>query len=351
MSGIWPAIAACVALQGEGEPVYYLPWEEGKTWSCMQGNRGRRTHQDIDAVDFDMPEGTPVCAARAGKVTYVKEDSNEGGADRAKYYSKANQIEIDHGDGTKAAYAHLKKDGALVSVGDFVVAGEVIGLSGKTGWATAPHLHFEVVKGGNTVVIRFAEIESDGGVPKEGKRYSSKNRPQMPKDEKDRLFRLAREAAEAYRYGAFFLAYPRWKQLAEARPPVPLPPCSGAAQEIADMERRGRHAVDEVRQWAANGELESAIEKSILLRRMYAGTTVEAALAELDAELKKDPIYEGVTRRTAPAEKLQGQFFEGLARELEGKTAEAAECYRKAVEGKGHFADWARERMKGLESR
>ena len=47
-------------------------------------------------------------------------------------------------DGSRAGYWHLQKDGALVNVGDTVKEGQVIALSGKTGYAFQPHLHFMV---------------------------------------------------------------------------------------------------------------------------------------------------------------------------------------------------------------
>ncbi|HEY6063312.1 MAG TPA: M23 family metallopeptidase, partial [Chitinophagaceae bacterium] len=49
-----------------------------------------------------------------------------------------------HADGSRAGYWHLQKDGALVNVGDTVEKGQVIALSGKTGYASMPHLHFLV---------------------------------------------------------------------------------------------------------------------------------------------------------------------------------------------------------------
>ena len=43
-----------------------------------------------------------------------------------------------------ANYFHLKKSGSKVKVGDRVYAGDVIALSGNTGWSSGPHLHFQV---------------------------------------------------------------------------------------------------------------------------------------------------------------------------------------------------------------
>ncbi len=53
-------------------------------------------------------------------------------------------IIIQHEDGSRAGYWHLQHNGALVNVGDTVEQGQEIGLSGKTGLALFPHLHFLV---------------------------------------------------------------------------------------------------------------------------------------------------------------------------------------------------------------
>lgn len=66
-----------------------------------------------------------------------------------------NSFAMNNPYGTVATYAHLKKDGALVEIGDQVYAGQVIGFSGNTGYSTFPHLHFVVLKGKQSIPIRF----------------------------------------------------------------------------------------------------------------------------------------------------------------------------------------------------
>jgi len=99
-----------------------------------------------------LPEGTEIIASRAGIVSKVKDKGrgNYSGKDIKKgqeaYKKQMNEIEIKHSDGTYASYAHLKYKSAFVKVRDKVKQGQVIGLSGNTGWSTEPHLDFSVLK-------------------------------------------------------------------------------------------------------------------------------------------------------------------------------------------------------------
>jgi murein DD-endopeptidase MepM/ murein hydrolase activator NlpD len=122
---------------------YVLPYAGEKAPPVGQPYFGKFSHEARHALDFSMPEGTPIRAARAGMVCDVVEEFSEGGTDDS-FRKKGNVIRVIHADGTLATYAHLKKDGALVEVGQRVTAGQEIGLSGNTGFSSGPHLHFEV---------------------------------------------------------------------------------------------------------------------------------------------------------------------------------------------------------------
>ncbi|MBL7738809.1 MAG: M23 family metallopeptidase [Chitinophagaceae bacterium] len=123
--------------------VYQLPYEESKSYRVIQGYFSAFSHKNRAALDFKMKRGANICAARDGVVIRVKEDGDRGGWNR-KYRPYGNNIVIQHADGTRSGYWHLQKDGALVNMGDTVKAGQVIALSGKTGYAAVPHLHFMV---------------------------------------------------------------------------------------------------------------------------------------------------------------------------------------------------------------
>lgn len=90
-------------------------------------------------IDFTAATGTPVYATGDGAV-------REAGYDNGGY---GNNVLINHGYGYQTLYAHMKK--VKVRVGDRVRRGEVIGWIGSTGKSTGPHLHYEVIKGGEKI--------------------------------------------------------------------------------------------------------------------------------------------------------------------------------------------------------
>ena len=86
-------------------------------------------------TDISAPEGTPILAAADGTVTIANATDNWGGS--YGYY-----VKIDHGGGLTTLYAHCSS--ICVTVGQQVLAGQVVAYVGQTGRATGPHLHFEM---------------------------------------------------------------------------------------------------------------------------------------------------------------------------------------------------------------
>lgn len=159
--------------------LYALPYASGQTFRVLQGYGSRFSHTGLEAyaVDFDMPEGTPVHAARSGVVARV-EESHSIGCWRDGCGKYANYIVILHNDGTTGEYYHLMQNGSLVEVGDSVARGQKIGLSGNTGHTTMPHLHFAVYRAtewGNTqsIPVRFQTAHGTLRKPRHGARYQA----------------------------------------------------------------------------------------------------------------------------------------------------------------------------------
>lgn len=89
-------------------------------------------------VDLDVPHGTPVRAMADAQVRFAGVMSGFG-----------NVVWLDHGGDVLSVYGHLSA--IHVAAGSLVEGGSVIGLSGATGDATGPHLHFEVWRWGRPV--------------------------------------------------------------------------------------------------------------------------------------------------------------------------------------------------------
>ncbi|MEP6562326.1 MAG: M23 family metallopeptidase [Nakamurella sp.] len=202
----------------EPQSTYRLPWAAGvaNQHVVMQGNfaadgtgrclSGCGTHND-DAMryawDFDLPEGTEVLAARAGTVALASggwaadhcggvSAGQAGNVISALVGNEANFVEIDHGDGTSALYLHLSAVAPEIErkarSGESVAQGEVLGLSGKTGYTQCvPHLHFQVERSvkadwfTDSLPISFGDsditVRNPDGIPAEGDSYQSDNVP------------------------------------------------------------------------------------------------------------------------------------------------------------------------------
>ena len=92
-----------------------------------------------NGIDLACPTGTPIYATRAGTVTRAAYQAGGAG-----YY-----VSLDHGDGFGSIYMHMTN--YVVSAGQKVTAGQLIGYVGSTGVSTGPHLHFGVSYAGSYV--------------------------------------------------------------------------------------------------------------------------------------------------------------------------------------------------------
>ena len=92
----------------------------------------RTTANFHDGIDLTAALGTAVRASAAGKVMFAGAEPRQFG----------NLVVVEHTDGWQSAYAFLSQ--ITVKEGDAVTAGERVGLSGRTGLARGPELHFEM---------------------------------------------------------------------------------------------------------------------------------------------------------------------------------------------------------------
>lgn len=145
---------------------YRFPFASGLKHQITQGFNGRFSHYhqgSRNAVDIAAQVGTLIVAAREGTVMYVKDDYHMGGRD--KYFlDKANVVMVLHSDGSYAVYAHILLGSAKVKAGDQVKAGDVLAMSGSSGFSTGPHLHFVIQRNHDmeTVSVPFMFQGPDG---------------------------------------------------------------------------------------------------------------------------------------------------------------------------------------------
>jgi murein DD-endopeptidase MepM/ murein hydrolase activator NlpD len=155
------------------EPLYRLPLPRDRGhFLLVQGVGGAFSHSgDLTfAFDWAMPMKTPVLAARDGVVIAVRSEPDERNI--AFENRIANFVRIRHDDGSVAVYAHLDTTALRSDV--FVRAGDVIGLSGNTGYSTQPHLHFHVEQDGRSLPVAFTGVRDPGGIPRVGRLYQGK---------------------------------------------------------------------------------------------------------------------------------------------------------------------------------
>lgn len=136
----------------KNQPLVDVPEDGSFVWPCpghtyltstFDEDRGANNHGALDIADGSI-YGAAVVAAQSGVVfsayngcphDYGKSSSCGCGGGYGNY------VMIDHGNGKVTVYGHLCD--VVVSIGDTVEAGQVIGYVGSTGYSTGPHLHFE----------------------------------------------------------------------------------------------------------------------------------------------------------------------------------------------------------------
>ena len=156
---------------------YRLPYGDAVTFPVLQTYGARFSHRGLEyfTVDFGMPSGTMVYAARDGVVLRT-EDSYTASCFEAECDERANFVEIRHWDGSIGKYYHLQAGSVAVAAGQRVSRGEPIARSGDTGYSSAPHLHFGVYLPladgtAQSIAVRFDVRGGMIGRPRAGARY------------------------------------------------------------------------------------------------------------------------------------------------------------------------------------
>jgi murein DD-endopeptidase MepM/ murein hydrolase activator NlpD len=134
--------------EGDGNEAYYTPDGRGLNqaflrypleFSRISSTFGRRLHpihkrwRSHNGTDFAAARGTPVKASSDGKISFVGTQRGYG-----------NTVKIQHRNSFSTLYAHLNGFAKGIGKGRRVRQGDVIGYVGSTGWATGPHLHYEI---------------------------------------------------------------------------------------------------------------------------------------------------------------------------------------------------------------
>lgn len=157
-----------------GEDCYILNYvnagleTDPRDYSC-----GSLTYADHRGTDFrllterQMQAGVSVLAAAPGTVEQAHDgmpDANYRLFGRAAVADRGlgNRVVIDHGDGIKTIYGHLKRGSVAVSAGDVVARGQMIGQVGMSGLTEFPHVHFEVSELGSFVDPFTSALRHEG---------------------------------------------------------------------------------------------------------------------------------------------------------------------------------------------
>lgn len=142
-------LSRCQSRANVFKNIYCITQYFGNTAFAQSGAYNGQGH---NGVDFGAPEGTRVVAALFGTVAGTGNTDVQAGC-----YSYGKWVLVRHTNGLATVYAHLSV--ISVSQGETVATGSLLGYSGKTGYATGPHLHFGVYVGSAVKVIRLGDVK------------------------------------------------------------------------------------------------------------------------------------------------------------------------------------------------
>ena len=132
-----PTVGLSYGVDRNQTPGVQLDWT-GQTWYDTATHYGR-VYDQHTGIDYPMGLSSTVAASRDGTVVDLEE-----GYGTTAFGQFGNFVRIGHANGVETIYYHLAYAGALVRVGDRVVAGQLVARSGCSGMCYGAHLHFEV---------------------------------------------------------------------------------------------------------------------------------------------------------------------------------------------------------------
>ena len=181
-------------------PGYRLPWLYDTSWRITQGPGGSTSHNAqplLYAWDFGLNNGTEVRASRAGTVQFVRGDVTQC------YYQRnmpVNYVTIYHDDGTATIYYHLSS--VVVSVGNRVYQGALVGYSGNTGYTNCEyHLHFQRQQQGGPGITNSIAVTFDESLPPFSQAFNENNLVTSRNYDRAVLY-------EHINYGGWYLIFP-----------------------------------------------------------------------------------------------------------------------------------------------
>jgi len=162
----WPfsdsLMASCVGKKSALGNIYCITQYFGNT-PFATANAQIYNNMGHDGIDIGVPVGTPVQAALSGTVLAVG-NTDVKAPDGRMCYSFGKWVMLQHANGLDTLYAHLS-DNTIVSKGESVTTGQLIGYSGMTGYATGPHLHFGVYASAGVQIMDLGKYRGSTGTP------------------------------------------------------------------------------------------------------------------------------------------------------------------------------------------
>ncbi len=150
----WPLetsyMAKCAERKNTFGNIYCITQYFGDTPFAKSGAYNGKGH---NGIDFGIPDGTKIVSTVSGVVEATGNTDQYRGC-----YSYGKWVLIKHGNGLSSLYAHLSV--ISVSSGEAVSSGGLIGFSGRTGYATGPHLHFTVYASDAVKLLKLGELKS-----------------------------------------------------------------------------------------------------------------------------------------------------------------------------------------------